>query len=707
MKVPGDKSLTQRALIFAALSEGESRVSGLLPGADPRSTAGALRALGAQIPPLPPDGREIRIRGRGLEGLLAPSDPLDLGNSGTGARLLLGVLAGRPFEAVATGDASLRARPMTRVTDPLSSMGAKFEFLASPGRLPVRVRGGELRPLEYDLPVASAQVKSALLLAGLTGKVSVLLTEPGRSRDHTERMLRMVGVPVVNRPLEVGRRVELRAPPDRIEPLDFRVPGDFSSAAFFLALGALGVAGEHLTLEEVGLNPTRTGFLRVLARMGVRLEIESPSGASRSPPGSVPGEGVEPTGTLRVHRSRLAATEVGGDEVVLLIDEVPLVAILAVRAEGETRITGAGELRVKETDRIRALVENLRALGVEAEELEDGLVVRGREGPLRGDVRAHGDHRIAMAFGVLGAEAGNEIRVDEPGVVEVSFPGFWDELRALTEGAEARSGRTEGASARSGSVPGRGVAGGRSPRSGDRRGREEEGRGRRARRRAPVVTIDGPAGSGKSTTARAVARELGFRHLDSGALYRAVTWALFESGISPEGWEDLTAEEVAALEIGLQPEDGVFEVLHRGRRLGDELRSETVTEAVSRVATLPAVRAGLLELQREAAHGGGLVADGRDMGTVVFPEAEAKFFLVADLEERARRRLRDQGRTDPDPERIRDEMAKIRRRDRRDRERRHSPLRCPEDAYEIDTTGIPFGEQVRTIVDRVRALTDP
>ncbi|NIP58022.1 MAG: 3-phosphoshikimate 1-carboxyvinyltransferase, partial [Gemmatimonadetes bacterium] len=216
MKVPGDKSMTQRALILSALSGGESRISGLLPGADPRVTAGALRSLGVEIPELPADGSEIRVRGRGLRGLKEPAGALDLGNSGTGARLLLGVLSGQPLEAVVTGDSSLRSRPMDRVIEPLSAMGAEFEALEAEGRLPLRVRGGELKALEYETPVASAQVKSALLLAGLVGGVFVLLTEPGRSRDHTERMLRLAGVPVIGHSRGSGWRVELRDPPDAL-----------------------------------------------------------------------------------------------------------------------------------------------------------------------------------------------------------------------------------------------------------------------------------------------------------------------------------------------------------------------------------------------------------------------------------------------------------------------------------------------------------
>lgn len=425
VRVPGDKSITQRALILGVLARGESRLRGLLPSADPRSTAAALGGLGGGVPDLPADGGEIRIRGLGLQGLVAPSAPLDLGNSGTGTRLLMGVLAGQPeLVAVLDGDASLRSRPMGRVTEPLTSMGARFRALGAAGRLPMEVRGGALRMFEYDLPVASAQVKSALLLAGLTAGVPVLLTEPGASRDHTERMFREAGVSIVTHVRGGGRRVELRDPPAALEPLDFTVPGDLSSAAFLLLAGLLGVAGPELTVVGAGLNPTRTGVLDLLGRMGAHLEVSA---------GADPSGAGEPVGDITVRPSELEAIAVGHDDVVAAIDEIPVVAVAAARARGVTRITGAGELRVKETDRIRAMALNLRAVGVAVEELDDGLEVEGSDAPLKGEVDAFDDHRIAMVFGVLGAQDGNDIRVRGAGAVEVSYPGFWNTLEALRE----------------------------------------------------------------------------------------------------------------------------------------------------------------------------------------------------------------------------------------------------------------------------------
>lgn len=416
LTVPPDKSMSHRALLLAALAGGRSRIRNVLTGADPAATARVLRALGVEVPELPAHGGEIRVRGVGLRGLDEPEGVLDCGNSGTTARLLMGILAGQEIEAVVDGDDSLRRRPMKRVTGPLSAMGARFRELGAQGRLPVRVRGASLEPLDYRLPVASAQVKSALLLAGLTGAARVTLVEPGRSRDHTERMLGLVGVSVESRRVDGGWRVELRQPPQALEPLDFTVPGDISSAAFFLALGLLGGAGTELAVRNVGLNPTRAGILPVLERMGAALEVEEVA------------NGVEPVGRLTVRPSELRGVQVGAGEIPGLLDEVPVLAVLAARARGTTRITGARELRVKESDRLAVLADGLGELGVEVEELEDGLVIEGTADPLAGTVESRDDHRIAMAFGVLGALPENEIRVRGRESTKVSFPGFWDML---------------------------------------------------------------------------------------------------------------------------------------------------------------------------------------------------------------------------------------------------------------------------------------
>jgi 3-phosphoshikimate 1-carboxyvinyltransferase len=419
IRVPGDKSLTHRALLLAALADGRSRILRPLVGADTESTAGALRLLGYAVPQLDGDS-ELAIDGRGLRGLRAPAAAIDCGNSGTTTRLLMGILAGYPFHATLTGDASLRSRPMRRVTTPLQEMGAVFEELGESDRLPVRMRGGALRSIDYASPHASAQVKSAIMLAGLVGGVDVAVTEPLLSRDHTERMLVELGVKLLRETRADGSVRVAQQPVDRLEPFDFTVPGDFSSAAFIMAFAALHAA-QPVRIVDVGLNPGRTGFLDVLRRMGGSVSVEN----ERESCG-------EPVGDVVVRRSPLRATRVEAAEIPSLIDEIPVIAALAARADGTTHISGAGELRVKESDRIAAVVHNLGAVGAAAEELPDGMIVRGADHPLEGSVRAMHDHRIAMAFGVLAADPANRIDIDDRDVVAVSFPGFWQTLDELS-----------------------------------------------------------------------------------------------------------------------------------------------------------------------------------------------------------------------------------------------------------------------------------
>jgi len=415
IRVPGDKSITHRALMLAALSSGRCRLGGALAAGDTRATASVLRALGVTVGPLGAD-RAIRITGGGLRPFRAPHVTLDCRNSGTTARLLLGLLAGHAFEASLTGDRSLRRRPMARIAEPLRRMGA--EITASDGdRLPARIRGGALKPLVWDSPVASAQVKTALFFAGLTGGVRVTVTEPFHSRDHAERLLRLLGVHV-----DVDGTTTRVDPPESIAPFDGDIPGDYSSAAYLLAAGLLQRSGE-VVVEGVGINPTRTGFARVIERMGARIEVQ----------GRWMSLG-EPGATLVARPARLRATEVHADEVPALVDEVPLLACLAARAEGTSVFHGVGELRVKESDRLALVAKNLAAAGVDAVAEADTLRVTGTDRPLRGLVETAGDHRLAMAFAVLGTAPGGELELDDAGCVAISYPGFFQDLvRALTD----------------------------------------------------------------------------------------------------------------------------------------------------------------------------------------------------------------------------------------------------------------------------------
>ena len=414
VRAPGDKSITHRALLLAALARGVSHVGGALTSLDARSSARVLRQLGAEISPLR-EGDVLAIKGRGR--FRAPDRTLDCGNSGTTTRLLLGLLAGHRFRATLTGDASLRRRPMRRVTVPLTEMGARFEERGGDG-LPLTVRGGRLRPIRYVMPVSSAQIKSSLLLAGMVGEVAVDLLEPsGRSRDHTERMLRAFG-------FDVGERdgwIEFR-PGGRIEAFDLQVPGDPSSAAFLVGASVLAEGGE-LRVAGVGVNPTRIGFLRVLERMGAPVTVE----ASDTSFG-------EPVADLIVRPTALRRTEVTAGEIPGLIDEIPMLAVLASRAVGETIFRQVGELRVKESDRLGLIAGNIRAVGGKAEVRGDDLHVEGVESPPRGKVRTAADHRIAMAFAVLGTLPGARIAIDDPGCAAVSFPRFPEMLRRIAAG---------------------------------------------------------------------------------------------------------------------------------------------------------------------------------------------------------------------------------------------------------------------------------
>ena len=411
VRVPGDKSITHRALLFSTLARGTSYVGGALTSLDARSTARVLRNLGAEISPLR-DGTTVRARGRGR--LRRPESLLDCGNSGTTARLLLGLLAGHNLRATLTGDSSLRRRPMRRVTGPLSRMGARFEEGNADG-LPLTIRGGTLVPLRYEMPVSSAQIKSALLLAGLTGAVDVDVREPhGRSRDHTERILRAFGYQVVEEDGWVGFR-----PGGRIEPFELQVPGDPSSAAFLAGAAVLADEGE-LRIARVGVNPTRTGFLTVLRRMGAVVLTEA-----------MTEHFGEPVADLIVRPAALRGTEVAAAEIPALIDEIPLLAVLASRAVGTTVFRGVGELRVKESDRLSLIAENLRAVGGRAEIAGDDLHVEGVSSPPSGSVRSSGDHRMAMAFAVLGTVDGARVRVDDMACAAVSFPGFTEALRGI------------------------------------------------------------------------------------------------------------------------------------------------------------------------------------------------------------------------------------------------------------------------------------
>lgn len=410
VRVPGDKSISHRALILGALAAGESRICGILESADIQSTAGVLRSLGARIPDL---SENFRIGGGGLRGLNAPGSALQAGNSGTTVRLMSGVAAAYEFTSRFEGDASLSRRPMKRIAEPLTAMGAKFEFASGDG-LPMMIHGGRLSGIAWNTRAASGQTKSAILLAGLVAGVQVSVRESQKSRDHTERMLTSMGAPVETDDLTVSL-----SPVDSLAPLDIVVPGDPSSAAYLIALGVLRSRGE-IVLPDVCVNRTRTGFMRRLVAMGADVTCEGEI--------AIAGDTVA---TVIARPSTLRDTVAGQADVPSMIDELPLLACVAAAGGVDLEVTGAAELRVKESDRISNVVANLNAIGGRAEELPDGFRIIGGTRSFAGRVTTAGDHRIAMAFGVLGALNGNSIVIDDPDCVGVSYPGFWDAIELL------------------------------------------------------------------------------------------------------------------------------------------------------------------------------------------------------------------------------------------------------------------------------------
>ncbi len=416
--VPGDKSISHRVLILAALAAGRSRVEGLLEAADVMATAGALRALGARVTRLGTGAWQVD--GAGLGGLTAPGDVLDLGNSGTGARLIAGVVAGHPVRAIINGDESLRRRPMARIVEPLSRMGAAFD--TAPGaRLPMVVHGAATPlPIHYRLPVASAQVKSAILLAGLTAPGVTTVVEPVPTRDHSERLLRAFGAELRVADEDPNRVVRLTGEPELV-PQDLSVPGDPSSAAFPLVAGLI-VPGSEVTAPGVALNPLRTGLYDTLAEMGADLTI-APRGEC----------GGEPVGDITAHSSPLAGVTVPAERAPRLIDEYPVLAVAAACAEGRSRFDGVGELRHKESDRLAAVVSGLVAVGVAAQVEGDSLIVEGCGTPPPGGARVAvcGDHRIAMAFLTLGLASAQPVGIDDDAMIDTSFPDFAASMRRL------------------------------------------------------------------------------------------------------------------------------------------------------------------------------------------------------------------------------------------------------------------------------------
>ncbi len=606
VRTPGEKSISHRSVLLAALAEGTSVVHGLSDGADVAASLAAVEAMGVTVERRP-DGALVLHGGRSR--LHAADHPLDCGNSGTSMRLLAGLVAGLPWATELIGDESLSARPMDRVAEPLGLMGAEVNGQGERCLPPLRVEGGGLHGIDWTSRVASAQVKSAILLAGLSASGVTVVREAVTTRTHTEEMLVEAGADLDVQPWGEGRVVTVRA--STLRPLERTVPGDPSAAAFFVVAGSVAAAGE-VEVAQVYEGPARLGFMAVLARMGADVTIE-PTGPHAA--------------SLRARPGPLRATEIAAAEIPSL-DEVPVLAVAAAVAEGTTVFRDVAELRVKEVDRLAAVADLVEAFGARASVEGDTLSITGVGGPLRGArFDSRGDHRMAMAAAVAGLAAAPGQRSIITGfrATATSYPGFADDLRRLVDGD--------------------------------------------GQPRPLLVAIDGPAGAGKSTVSAAVARRLGLDRLDTGAMYRAVAALALSKGIDPDDAPAVAAlAEAATIEVGRR-------VVIDGRDVTSVIRTPEVGRAVSLVAANRGVRRQLVLRQQAwaGAHGGGVV-EGRDIGSVVFPEAELKVFLTASPEERARRRH------DEAPE-------GVARRDRLDSTRAASPLREADDARRLDTTG--------------------
>lgn len=646
--VAGDKSISHRALMLASQALGTTIIHGLLEGEDVLSTANALRLCGVSI--TRSEQGVWTVKGVGIGGLAEPTDVLDMGNAGTAARLMMGLLASYPYHVQFTGDESLRKRPMQRVITPLEQFGAQF-WAREGGRLPLAMHGAASPlPIVYELPVASAQVKSAVLLAGLNtpGATTVIEHEP--TRDHTERMLRFFGVDVA---IDGARITVTGQPQQSFTNREFWVPADPSSAAFPL-VAALVVPDSEITLTNVCLNPARIGLITTLKEMGANITITNER--------EVAGE---PVGDITAKSSALHAVTVPASRAPSMIDEYPILAIAAACAQGKTIMCGVEELRVKESNRLAAIIAGLHACGVEAMEEGDNLIVFGRGKAPRGGgtVTTHYDHRIAMSFLVLGLVSEEPVVVDDTRAIATSFPNFMKLMQGLGGDVfDIAPPRTKSPAAR------RAISAAKPT---------EQASEQQAPERRLVIAVDGPAASGKGTLARRLADYFGTPYLDTGSLYRAVGMRVLYADQDPS---DVAAAIAAARAI--QEHD----------LANPKLRSERMGKAASIVSAIPEVRQALFDYQRNfAAHPHGAVLDGRDIGTVICPDADIKFFITASLEARAKRRhkeLQDYGVT-VDYQSVYDELVA---RDTRDANRAAAPMKAAEDAILLDTSALSMNE---------------
>jgi 3-phosphoshikimate 1-carboxyvinyltransferase len=632
--VPGDKSISHRALILSSQIKGTTRIIGLLEGEDVFCTAEALESLGVAIRK---NGDVWEVEGVGIGGLKESKDVLDLGNSGTSARLLMGLVTPYPFSTFFTGDESLRKRPMGRVIVPLSKMGATITS-GSGERLPLAVIGtAKPHAIRYESPVASAQLKSAILLAGLNTAGKTTVIEPQPTRDHTENMLKALGFGLEVNGNTISLSGKQQITKDNCEII---VPADPSSAAFPI-VAALICPGSELLLKNICVNPLRTGLFITLKEMGANIVYKNER--------IVAGEKVA---DIAVAYGTLKGVGVPAQRAPSMIDEYPILAVAAAFAKGETVMHGLSELRVKESDRLNAIVESLAACGVETRAEGDTLHVTGGKAKGGATIRTNFDHRIAMAFLVMGMATKEPVEIDDGSAISTSFPNFVELMNSL--GAHISSSRATLGTQNS----------------------------------PLVIAIDGPAASGKGTLARRIAEHFGLDYLDTGSLYRAVGMKLIYSGKDPNN-------KISAVEAA--------RAIDADDLANPRLRQERIGQAASIVSAFPQVRQALLEFQRNFATGKkGAVLDGRDIGTVVCPEADFKFFLTATLYARAKRRHKELSGQGIEVV-FESVLEDLRERDERDSQRAIAPLKPADDAILMDTSDMDASEVFKKACEVISA----
>jgi len=620
--IPGDKSISHRSLIIPSQAIGTSTISNLLESEDVLATMHALQAMGVKITK---QGNTYQVQGIGVGGLSQPNNVLDMENTGTGARLLMGLVAPYEFSTFFTGDASLNKRPMGRITKPLQQM--LVNTTTTDGRMPLVIHGNlDAIPIEYHLPVASAQVKSAVLLAGLNidGTTSVIEDTP--TRDHTERMLKSFGANIITEQLDNGAtKISVQGYP-QLKAQDITVPADPSSAAFFV-VAALITPGSSVTLKNICMNPARIGLFNVLKQMGGDISIHN-----------MRQSGGEDIADITANYSQLQAVETKPEIAASMIDEYPILAVACAYANGTSKLNGLEELKVKESNRLQAIYDGLIANKIDAQIGDDYLIIKGGIVQGGGVVTTHMDHRIAMSFLVMGLNSSQPVQVDDAGIIATSFPNFVELINnnggniVLDGSSLAQANYTK----------------------------------------PYVIAIDGPAASGKGTLARKLAAQHNFDYLDTGRIYRAVGLKLIDLGLDANN-----------LQHAVQASKSI--------RLSDlsdrRLRQEQVGNYASIISAYPEVRQVLLDFQRDFIKGSntGAVLDGRDIGTVVCPEADVKLFITASVDARAKRRYEEllKENIGADYNSI---LADLKERDERDKTRKKAPLVAANDAITIDTT---------------------